>query len=278
MKANAKNMAQGLVVSNESPIFALPKNRVVGNIKSYEALLGVFLLHFCSGSRGSLARLGGTPSFYTANCVQQCQRTTQSASARSTVQLRPVMSTASSRIGRLCGRNPLPANEKFAVSKTLCIFAVRQIRATEYILDLCAYGRTSLSYPLRGTGLSQNLLGVRPSFVHIANSLCYRLCDKPTQSVWRSIVTRLHLVMSIASSRIERYCGSISKNPTSFGWKFTVIRGRLYIAMLRLSRPARRYWRLVQQSSSSSDAVLPSASTTSLSAAASSQNLKSFAL
>lgn len=174
MKANAKNMTQGLVVSNESPIFALPKNRVVGNIKSYEALLGVFLLHFCSGSRGSLARLGGTPSFYTANCVQQCQRTTQSALARSTVQLRPVATTA----------------------------------------------------------------------------------------LWR----------------IAKSFGHILTNPTSFGWKFTVIRRRLFIAMLRLSRPARRYWRLVQQSSSSSDVVLPSASTISLSAAASSPNLKSFAI
>jgi len=103
-------------------------------------------------------------------------------------------------------------------------------------------------------------------------------CQIRSRVVWRSIVTRLHLVMSIASSLIERYCDSISKNPTSFGWKFTVIRRRLFIAMLRLSRPARRYWRLVQQSSSSSGAVLPSASTTSLSAAASSPNLKSFAL
>lgn len=174
MKANAKNMAQGLVVSNESPIFALPKTPygyILSHTKPYWAC------SCCTSTPvvvGSLARLGGTPSFYTANCVQQCQRPTQSASARSTVQLRPVATTA----------------------------------------------------------------------------------------LWR----------------IAKSFGHILTNPTSFGWKFTVIRGRLYIAMLRLSRPARRYWRLVQQSSSSSDAVLPSASTISLSAAASSQNLKSFAI
>lgn len=174
MKATAKNTANGLVVSNESPIFALPKHLFVGHIKSYKARLGVFLLHFCSYGGGALASIGGTPSFYTANCVQLCQSTTQSASARSTVQLRPVATTA----------------------------------------------------------------------------------------LWR----------------IAKSFGHILTIPTSFGWKFTVIRRRLFIAMLRLSRPARRYWRLVQQSSSSSGAVLPSASTTSLSAAASSPNLKSFAL
>lgn len=177
MKAMQKNRIQGLVVSNESPIFALPKYRIVGNIKSYEALLGVFLLHFCSGSCGTLASKKG-----------------------------------------------------------------------------------------------------HALLLYILQTLCVQQCQSTTQSIWRSIVTRLHLVMSIASSRIGRYCDSISKNPTSFGWKFTVIRRRLSIAMLRLSRPARRYWRLVQQSSSSSDAVLPSASTISLSAAASSPNLKSFAL
>lgn len=286
MKATQKNTANGLVVSNESPIFALPKHLFVGHIKSYKARLGVFLLHFCSYGGGALASIGGTPSFYTANCVQLCQSTTQSASARSTVQLRPVATTALWRIAKSFGHIlTIPtsfgwkflANEKFADSKTLCTFAVRSFRAVKHIQCLCAYGRTSLSYLHCSTGTSQ-FSGVRPSFVHIANSLCYRSCEVPTQSIWRSIVTRLHLVMSIASSRIGRYCDSISKNPTSFGWKFTVIRRRLFIAMLRLSRPARRYWRLVQQSSSSSDAVLPSASTTSLSAAASSPNLKSFAL
>lgn len=175
MKATAKNTANGLVVSNESPIFALPNHLFVGNIKSYEAHLGVFLLHLCYYKGGGLAtKQGARPLYIIANCVQQCQTTTQSASARSTVQLRPVATTA----------------------------------------------------------------------------------------LWR----------------IAKSFGHILTIPTSFGWKFTVIRRRLYIAMLRLSRPARRYWRLVQQSSSSSDAVLPSASTTSLSAAASSPNLKSFAL
>ena len=65
MKATAKNTANGLVVSNESPIFALPKHLFVGHIKSYKARLGVFLLHFCSYGGGALASIGGTPSFYT---------------------------------------------------------------------------------------------------------------------------------------------------------------------------------------------------------------------
>ncbi len=290
MKANAKNMAQGLVVSNESPIFALPSK--YESTKSY-IVESTHWAYPCSTSascgRAYLAVKGGTPSLCTNITAfdEQCQVRSRVVWRSIVTRLHLVMSTASSRIERLCGSisknptffgwNPLPANEKFADSKTLCTFAVRSFRAVKHIQCLCAYGRTSLSYLHCSTGTSQ-FSGVRPSFVHIANSLCYRSCEVPTQSIWRSIVTRLHLVMSTASSRIERLCGSISKNPTSFGWKFTVIRRRLYIAMLRLSRPARRYWRLVQQSSSSSDAVLPSASTISLSAAASSQNLKSFAL
>lgn len=118
MLAHAKNMAKGLVVSKKSPIFALPKNRVVGNTKSYQALLGVFLLHFCSGSCGSLARLGGTPSFYTANCVQQCQRTTQSASARSIVQLRPSTSIVFSRHARFYA-HILPTLTSFGSKSTV---------------------------------------------------------------------------------------------------------------------------------------------------------------
>lgn len=177
MTANAKNMAQGLVISNESPIFALPRER---NSANQNIIDSTHWAYPCSTSAlrscAFLAEKGGTPSLCT---------------------------------------------------------------------NITAFDEQ---------------------------------CQERSRVVWRSIVTRLHLVMSTASSRIERLCGSISMNPTSFGWKFTVIRRRLYIAMLRLSRPARRYWRLVQQSSSSSDAVLPSASTISLSAAASSQNLKSFAL
>ena len=177
MKATAKNTAMGLVVSNESPIFALPSKCV-----------------------------------YTDNYI---------------------------------------------VESTLWA----------YPCAVSAFRRRTYLAVKRGT----------PSF-YIHTPTFDAQCQVRSRVVWRSIVTRLHLVMSIASSRIEKYCAPISQNPTSFGWKFTVIRRRLYIAMLRLSRPARRYWRLVQQSSSSSDAVLPSASTTSLSAAASSPNLKSFAL
>ena len=175
MKATAKNTANGLVVSNESPIFALPRIPY-GNIQSH------------------------TKPFWAYSCCTS--------------------------------GNPVSG----------------------FLAELTGYA------------------------LFVSSPLCVQPCQEPTQSIWRSIVTRLHLVMSIASSRIGRHCGLISKNPTSFGWKFTVIRRRLFIAMLRLSRPARRYWRLVQQSSSSSDAVLPSASTISLSAAASSPNLKSFAL
>ena len=177
MKATAKNTANGLVVSNESPIFALPSKR---NSANQDIVDSTHWAYPCSTSAlrscAYLAVKGGTPSLCT---------------------------------------------------------------------NITAFDEQ---------------------------------CQVRSRVVWRSIVTRLHLVMSIASSLIEKYCDSISKNPTSFGWKFTVIRRRLFIAMLRLSRPARRYWRLAQQSSSSSDAVSPSASTTSLSAAASSPNLKSFAL
>ena len=177
MKANAKNTANGLVVSNESPIFALPNQRNSANQDIVDSTHWAYpcstsALRSCAG----LATKRGTPSLctYTTTFDEQCQ-------IRSKV-------------------------------------------------------------------------------------------------VGRSIVTLPQQIRSIASSQIGRYCASLSKNPTSFGWKFTVIRRRLFIAMLRLSRPARRYWRSVQQSSSSSDAVLPSASTISLSAAASSPNLKSFAL
>lgn len=119
MLAHAKNMAKGLVVSKKSPIFALPNHLFVGKIKSYEALLGVLLLHFCTYGGGGLATKQGVRPFCTAaNCVQQCQTTTQSASARSTVRPCQITSTAHSRIGRSCGQI-LPTLTSFGSKSTV---------------------------------------------------------------------------------------------------------------------------------------------------------------
>lgn len=43
--------------------FVVPKTRISGITKSYERSLSVFLLHFYTRSRGSLARLRDTLSF-----------------------------------------------------------------------------------------------------------------------------------------------------------------------------------------------------------------------
>ena len=274
--------------------FVMRLNHFVRYILSSNAHGRISLAHLCPHSCGSVASSEVRPLFvHIAHqlCPKLCDRTTRLANCRRSIvtRLHLVMSIASSRIGRYCdsiSKNPTSfglkflANEKFAKSKTLCTFVMRLNHFVRYILSSNAHGRISLAHLCPHSCGSVASSEVRPLFVHIAHQLCPKLCDKPTRlaNCRRSTVTGLPQTTSIESSPTGRYSVPILTHPTSFGWKFTVIRRRLYIAMLRLSRPARRYWRLVQQSSSSSGAVLPSASTISLSAAASSPNLKSFAL
>ena len=164
------------------------------------------------------------------------------------------------------------------ISKKSPIFALPSecVHSNNYIVESTLWAYPCAVSALRGCTYLAVIKGVRPLSIHTTTFDAQ--CQVRSRVVWRSIVTRLRLVMSTAPSPTGRYSVLISTRPTSFGLKFTVIRGRLYTAMLRLSRPARRYWRLVQQSSSSSGAELPSASTISLLAAVSSQNLKTFAL
>ena len=103
-------------------------------------------------------------------------------------------------------------------------------------------------------------------------------CQQRSKVCRRSIVTGSLPITSIGSYLIVKSCDHNSKKRISSAWKFTANHRQRLIATLRLSRPARRFWRLAQQSSSSSVAVLLSVLTSFLSLGASSRNLNPIAL
>lgn len=177
MKGNVKNMAQGLVVSEKSPIFALPNQRISANQYIVDSTLWAYpcstsALRSCAG----LATEGGTPSFYTYNTTFD------------------------------------------------------------------------------------------------------GLCQTRSKVCRRTIVTDPHPITSIGSCRAAKSCGFNSHTRSSSALKSTVSRRLRSIVTLRLSRPARHFWRSVQRSSSSSIEGLLCASTIFLFIGASSRNLNPLAL
>lgn len=177
----------------------------------------------------------------------------------------------------------MTANAKYTaqglvVSKKSPIFALPNQRnsANQDIVDrtLWAYSRSTSA--LRGcAGLAT--WGIRPLCIYSSTTFDEQ-CQIRSKVVGRSIVTLPHRAWTTACSLIERFFSSISNSPISFGSKFTDNRRRLLTATLRLSRPAHRLWRLVQQSSSSSVVVFLSALTGCLSCDASSRNAKTLVI
>lgn len=178
----------------------------------------------------------------------------------------------------------MTANAKYmaqglVVSKKSPIFALPKvlISANQYIVENTLWAYPCSTSALRGRASLARFMGVRPLCIYLSTTFDEQ-CQRWSKVVGRSIVTLPHRAWTTACYLIERFFSSISQCPISSGSKFTDNRRRLLTATLRLSRPAHRLWRLVQQSSSSSVVVLLSALTGYSSCVASSRNAKSLVI
>lgn len=168
--------------------------------------------------------------------------------------------------------------QRLVVSIESPIFALpnQRTRANQYIVK-----NTHWAYPC-STSASCGCAGLAteggtPSF-YTYNKTFDGLCQTRSRVCRRTIVTDPHPITSIGSCRAAKSCGFNSRKRISSALKFTVSRRLRSIATLRLSRPARRFWRSVQLSSSSSIEELLCASTIFLSFGASSRKLNPLAL
>lgn len=125
MKGNVKNMAQGLAVSEKSPIFALPTK--CESTKSY-IVDSTHWAYPCSTSascgRALLAQMGDTPSFYTYNTTfdEQCQQRSKVCRRTIVTDPRPITSIGSCQAAKSCGFNShkrISSALKFTVSHRL---------------------------------------------------------------------------------------------------------------------------------------------------------------
>ena len=168
--------------------------------------------------------------------------------------------------------------QRLVVSEKSPIFALpRKCESTKsYIVNntLWAYP-CSTSVSCSRAFLAENK-GVRPFYTY--NTTFDEQCQERSKVCRRTIVTDPRPITSIGSCRAAKLCGSNSRKRSSSALKSTVSRRLRSIVTLRLSRPARRFWRSVQPSSSSSNEGLLCASTIFLFFGVSSRNLNPLAI
>ncbi len=208
----AKNTANYLAKSETLLNIALPKTLILGNISTYKRLMGVFLLHFYTSSRGSLARLRDTLSFCIyQTCVQICQRPTQAFEWGTIVPIthlvRRSAQAASRSIYPTCGvfrsyrkrssiiLSPKNSVKIFAELKTLCTFVSARIlkSISDAVLYFIAKSRSAVSVSIQCS--CQRKKGLRFFCVHTLTDFCFELWQEQTKVAnWGIIVPRPHLV------------------------------------------------------------------------------------
>lgn len=173
---SSKNLQEKFAELETLCIFVMPKDPISGITKSYERSLGVFLLHFCTRSRGLLAKKG-TRSLYvlTNTCVQRCQKTTQAdLSGRIVPILHPFASTVNYSVisvpyrqcARLTNRNYPTKPTKYRYARLLR----RRLTVLKKTLNLQTYTRLRTRY-MRSAGLWRILTIVSSTYRSILNQL-----------------------------------------------------------------------------------------------------------
>lgn len=168
--------------------------------------------------------------------------------------------------------------QRLVVSEKSPIFALpkERVSANQYIVDSTLWAYPCSTSALRSRASLARNKGVRPFYTY--NTTFDEQCQRGSKVCRRTIVTDPHPITSIGSCRAAKSCGFNSHTRSSSALKSTVSRRLRSIVTLRLSRPARRFWRSVQLSSSSSIEGLLCASTIFLFFGVSSRNLNPLAL